>query len=170
MDGNLAIKYNVLENGDIVDMSRASVVHNITLGRLVKSLEKVVEKSCEVLREQSFRWKEDTAAYRMPDISIACDISSANGVDLDSIPWFIAEVLSESTEVIDRNEKMRLYAKIGIQEYWIVEPVIRKIERYKNIDGTMQLIDVIGEDVKNVSFLTKDKMIDISNVWYSILE
>jgi Uma2 family endonuclease len=31
------------------------------------------------------------------------------------------EVLSDSTEKYDRNEKMELYRTVGVSEYWIVD-------------------------------------------------
>lgn len=40
------------------------------------------------------------------------------------------EVLSHSTEQYDRNEKMNIYAKVGVSEYWIVDWRSKKVEIY----------------------------------------
>jgi len=45
-------------------------------------------------------------------------------------PDFVAEVLSESTENIDRTIKMESYALNGIQEYWIVDADKHIVEQY----------------------------------------
>jgi len=45
-------------------------------------------------------------------------------------PDFIAEVLSPSTEVIDRTIKFDDYAAHGVQEYWIIAPEQQNIEQY----------------------------------------
>jgi Uma2 family endonuclease len=38
-------------------------------------------------------------------------------------PDLAVEVLSRSTEVRDRGRKMQLFARFGVPEYWIVDPV-----------------------------------------------
>ena len=45
-------------------------------------------------------------------------------------PDLAVEVLSRNTEAIDRGRKMRLFAKFGVPEYWIVDPVKNTLEIY----------------------------------------
>jgi Uma2 family endonuclease len=45
-------------------------------------------------------------------------------------PDLIVEVLSESTEAIDRGIKFEDYAAHGVAEYWIVDPTAETIEQY----------------------------------------
>ena len=45
-------------------------------------------------------------------------------------PDFIAEVLSPSTEDIDREVKFQDYAAHGVQEYWIINPDRKFVEQY----------------------------------------
>ena len=45
-------------------------------------------------------------------------------------PDFIAEVLSESTEAIDRGTKFEDYAAHGVGEYWLVDAEQHVIEQY----------------------------------------
>ncbi len=40
------------------------------------------------------------------------------------------EVLSDSTELYDRNEKMQIYCKVGVSEYWIVDWRKKQVEIY----------------------------------------
>ena len=40
------------------------------------------------------------------------------------------EVLSDSTEKYDRGEKMQIYAKVGVAEYWIVDWRKKQVEIY----------------------------------------
>ncbi|MFN0202442.1 MAG: Uma2 family endonuclease [Bacteroidia bacterium] len=49
-------------------------------------------------------------------------------------PDFIVEVLSKSTEKIDRGIKMIDYAAHGVSEYWLIHPQKRFIEKYL-LDG-----------------------------------
>jgi Uma2 family endonuclease len=43
-------------------------------------------------------------------------------------PDWICEVLSKSTEDVDRNEKMPLYAREGVRHAWLVDPIKRTLE------------------------------------------
>jgi len=54
-------------------------------------------------------------------------------------PDLIVEVLSESTEVIDRGIKFEDYATHGVAEYWIVDPVAETIEQYLLQEGVYRL-------------------------------
>jgi Uma2 family endonuclease len=54
-------------------------------------------------------------------------------------PDLIVEVLSESTEAIDRGIKFEDYATHGVAEYWIVDPVAEIIEQYVLQEGVYRL-------------------------------
>ncbi len=45
-------------------------------------------------------------------------------------PDWVCEVLSKSTETIDRNEKLPLYAEHGVGHAWLVDPVARTLEAH----------------------------------------
>jgi Uma2 family endonuclease len=45
-------------------------------------------------------------------------------------PDFIAEILSESTEKIDRGIKFTDYAAHGVLEYWLIDPESESVEQY----------------------------------------
>ena len=54
-------------------------------------------------------------------------------------PDLAVEVLSESTEAIDRGIKFEDYAAHGVGEYWIVDPVAETIEQYLLQEGVYRL-------------------------------
>ena len=54
-------------------------------------------------------------------------------------PDLIVEVLSESTEAIDRGIKFEDYAAHGVGEYWIVDPAAETIEQYLLDEGVYRL-------------------------------
>lgn len=54
-------------------------------------------------------------------------------------PDLVIEILSKSTEAIDRNLKKDLYQKNGIKEYWIVDPEEVLIEQYILMDGLFEI-------------------------------
>ena len=45
-----------------------------------------------------------------------------------AVPDIVVEVLSPSTAAIDRGRKMEMFARYGVPEYWIVDPVARQVE------------------------------------------
>ena len=45
-------------------------------------------------------------------------------------PDWICEVLSRSTEMIDRDEKMPIYAEHAVRHAWLIDPVATTLEAY----------------------------------------
>ena len=45
-------------------------------------------------------------------------------------PDLVVEILSESTEAVDRGVKFEDYALHGVAEYWIVDPIQESVEQY----------------------------------------
>jgi Uma2 family endonuclease len=43
-------------------------------------------------------------------------------------PDWICEVVSPSTEAIDRGRKLRIYAREGVAHAWLVDPLRRSLE------------------------------------------
>jgi Uma2 family endonuclease len=50
--------------------------------------------------------------------------------EIRGAPDLVVEILSPGTEKSDKGYKMRLYARYGVREYWIVEPKARMVEVY----------------------------------------
>ncbi len=57
-----------------------------------------------------------------PDVLVISDRSQDKGCHIEGPPALVVEVLSPSTFRHDRVRKLNLYARFGIQEYWIVTP------------------------------------------------
>ena len=52
-------------------------------------------------------------------------------------PDWICEVLSPSTERLDRDEKMPVYAREGVRHAWLIDPLAKSLEVYTlGADGT----------------------------------
>jgi Uma2 family endonuclease len=67
-----------------------------------------------------------------PDI-LFVDAGHASRVSeraIEGAPTLAIEILSPSTEHIDRRRKLHLYARHGVAHYWIVDPVARTIDAY----------------------------------------
>ncbi len=58
------------------------------------------------------------------------------------VPDFVVEVLSKTTEAIDRNIKFKDYASHGVGEYWIVSPKKKVIEKYICENAKYKLVEI----------------------------
>lgn len=61
-------------------------------------------------------------------------------------PDLAVEVLSPGTLANDRGRKMRLLARFGVREYWLVDPVQNTLERYVLEADAYVLDAVVGEN------------------------
>jgi len=64
---------------------------------------------------------------------------------LDLPPDWVCEVLSPSTERIDRGRKLRVYAEAGVKHAWLVKPLDRTLEVLRLHEGAW-IIAAVWED------------------------
>ncbi len=57
----------------------------------------------------------------------------------------MCEVLSPSTQSLDRNEKRALYHRHGIGHYWIVDPDARLVEVFAHAEAGWTLLGTYGD-------------------------
>ena len=55
------------------------------------------------------------------------------------------EILSPSTAARDRGAKRRIYQQAGVNEYWVVDPDARLIERWTPADVRPEIVDQVLE-------------------------
>jgi Uma2 family endonuclease len=67
-------------------------------------------------------------------------------IDLDApirhAPDLCVEVLSPSTAATDRGRKMQMFARYGVPEYWIVDPLARTVEVHRLANGAYMVTSV----------------------------
>jgi Uma2 family endonuclease len=61
-------------------------------------------------------------------------------------PDLVIEILSPTTETRDRGPKMKAYARYGVGEYWIVDPIAEAIEVYRLTEQGYQLAALCAKD------------------------
>ena len=57
-----------------------------------------------------------------PDISVVCDPEKVKRTHIEGAPTLVIEILSPSTSAFDRTRKLRLYARSGVTEVWLITP------------------------------------------------
>ena len=65
-----------------------------------------------------------------PDISVVCDREKLDPRGCRGAPDWIIEILSPSTAARDHIEKLALYERAGVREYWLVHPDYRIVTVY----------------------------------------
>ena len=66
----------------------------------------------------------------IPDMMVVCDPDKIRPTGVYGAPDLVVEVLSPSTMRNDRMRKKEVYAKCGVLEYWLVNPVDKSVEIY----------------------------------------
>ena len=81
----------------------------------------------------------DLAGWRRERLPDAVGGADAPAHD-DLAPDWVCEVLSPSTRRVDEGEKMRIYAREGVQHLWHVDPLARTLEHFRLAEGHWRLV------------------------------
>lgn len=168
----------ILDMGNMLPEHR-EVMDNfifITRGKLKHSL-------CFSMREAKYAWPEDVDENgnqnrREPDLSILCGARKRKNLVYTEPPRFVAEVLSKGTEKDDRGWKMDLYLKVGVSEYWLIDPMKLSVERYMlSDDGEKWILHSVisdespTEEKEGIKLLTMPFLhIPWNDLFYGLLE
>ena len=63
----------------------------------------------------------------------------SDGKIVRGAPDLVVEILSPGTQSRDRGAKQQLYARFGVREYWLVNPMKRSVEIYTLAGGALVL-------------------------------
>ncbi len=114
---------------------------------------------CRVFGDSvKYKWCENDNKPVIPDVSINCDIKNRRSTNFLGVPRFIMEVLSEATEEYDRGEKMELYKKVEVAEYWLVDWRRKQVEIYILVPNENAIDDA---EYKLISTITEQNRQDL---------
>lgn len=120
-------------NGKVYAMGGASDKHGLIAGNLFASIHARLSDRCDIFMSDMklHTNKNDDECYYYPDILVSCDTTDSHPYYREK-PTLIIEVLSSSTERIDRTEKRERYQAIPeLQEYVLVAQEFPKVEVYR---------------------------------------
>ncbi|BBY45750.1 Uma2 family endonuclease [Mycolicibacterium celeriflavum] len=69
-----------------------------------------------------------------PDVLVG-RLGDFTAKDLPAPPVLVVEILSPSTALIDLNTKKAVYERLGVPDYWIIEPDEPRLTVYQLVDG-----------------------------------
>ena len=156
--------------GEIFAMTGASIRHNIIAGNLYTALRTHLRGSpCRALMEGVKLYLKKERSYFYPDVMVTCE---SRLLELDAqmqivdSPTLIIEVLSPSTEGIDRREKLRAYRTLpSLKEYALVSPDECELELYRR-RGDIAWDIITFEPGDAVEFASVELHMPIADIYF----
>ena len=143
MNTNLAYQDAFREeliNGEVVAMSPAASNHNRIARNILLIFGSYLDgKKCEPFGDGEIVYLTEKDHF-IPDFMVVCDPEKIQPDGVHGAPDLVVEVLSPGTAKIDKTHKKDVYAKCGVQEYWLVNPADKSVEVYR-LDGAEFVLD-----------------------------
>jgi len=124
--------------GEIYMMASPSYEHQAIVGNLyymIKSKIRDKKSKCKaVIAPFDVKLKKNQSENVVqPDVAIYCNDNMKK--EVNNIPNVVFEVLSPSTAMKDKSEKLKLYEIFGIEEYFLVSPEYKTVEVFRLKNG-----------------------------------
>lgn len=135
-------------DGEVVAMSGGTRNHNRISGNFFRLLDDaLLDRSCDVYIADVKVQVEPGQKYFYPDVVVTCD-DRDDDAQFVQFPCLIIEVLSPSTEAIDRGAKFARYRQFrSLQEYVLVQVSQPGVEVFRRNDrGQWVLSEYTLED------------------------
>ena len=107
--------------------------HQRILRNIFRQLDRFIEtnKLGEVFFAPVDVYLDEENVYEPDIFFIATERLSIVQNNVYGVPDLIIEILSPGSEKIDKVEKKEVYERCGVKEYWIVQPLTKKVTGYK---------------------------------------
>ncbi len=157
-----------LLNGEIVkrsspstDHQRASFNLSLIFGNYVK------DKELGTCFAAPFDVALDDTNLVQPDLLFvsAARASIVTENCVEGAPDLVVEILSPGTFKADRSDKMQLYRRFGIAEYWILDPKNRSVEVYNLHGGEYRLASFAIEAGEVASAVLEGLKVEVGKVF-----
>ena len=142
-----SLRHELLDGVHVVTPA-PSLLHQRTVGELCDQLRTVLRGRDDV---ELFTSPADVVLGRQtlvqPDLFVVRRTPGqplSRWADVD-IPLLAIEILSPTTAPRDRGAKRRIYQRVGVGEYWIVDLDARLVERWRPDDARPEIIDQVLE-------------------------
>lgn len=124
-----------LIEGELVYMSAPTTKHQEISGNLYFEIQTYLQKNTlgkVYFAPLSVKFDDNNVVE--PDILFVSikkqTIITEKGIE--GVPEFVVEILSKGNVQNDRKRKMKMYGNFGIDEYWIINPILETVEVYYN--------------------------------------
>lgn len=149
-------RYEIID-GKLYLMSSPNIKHQVLAGEIYALLREFLKgKKCKPfiapLDVTLPKMKQYNKIFNVvqPDVFVVCDIETIEEIRIADAPSFVLEILSPSTRRKDQLEKLNLYQKYGVKEYWILDPKAMIIMPYILDEQGFYKIEKVYDITKDV--------------------
>lgn len=156
-------------DGDVFEMSGESRRHNIIAANCMIMIRSHLENSdCETYFE-GVNLRVNATTYYYPDVVVTCETDNEVDEYVVQFPRLIIEVLSPSTALTDKREKLIAYKLIdSLQEYAIVWQDEMRIELHRRQDSEKWLSLFFTNPNDEITFASIDFKTTLSKIYSKI--
>jgi Uma2 family endonuclease len=143
-------------------LAGGSPYHSAIIANLAATLDRSLGDSPCWIYNSDVQLQLSETRYVHPDVAVSCNESDHEAEDAIRYPCLVIEVLSPSTEAVDRIKKLAYYRECpSIQEYVMVDSQSIHVEVYHREDGKWMLStygpdSIITLESLNIEFSIKD--------------
>lgn len=154
--------------GQVYAMAGASDRHNrIALNIASRLNDHLADDECEAFMSD-MKINADAALYYYPDVVVTCDGPGGDRYTR-SEPRLIVEVLSASTERIDRTEKLHAYRRVeSLREYVLVSQDTTLVEVHRRGAGDEWAVEVLTGLEEQLALDSVGLALSLSDVYRNV--
>ncbi|MBN2700972.1 MAG: Uma2 family endonuclease [Methylothermaceae bacterium] len=152
--------------GQVFAMVGSTRAHNRVAGNIFAFLHRHLRGTpCEVHMSDIKVRVEAADAFYYPDVVVSCEPFDPKSVFLNE-PTLVVEVLSPSTENVDRREKRLNYQKLpSLKEYMLVAPDETRVEVYRRAGENLWELDVYGPEDELVALASVEARLPLAEIY-----
>ena len=135
--------------GVVREMSGVSRAHGLIATELAFQVRGSIGPDDFEMYSGEMKFRPPACRYFYPDVMVLPSPPRMRDEERDVMlnPVFVAEVLSESTEAVDRGEKFDCYLNTpSVREYWMIAQGRVRIERWSRADADAEWREEVYED------------------------
>lgn len=141
-------RYQLIE-GDLIRAPAPNMFHQSISGRIYRLLADFVERRsfgqvyfapCDVYLSEHDVVQPDVLFVASANLGILRE----DGVH--GAPDLVIEVLSPATAQLDKKSKRRIYARAGVKEMWLVDPLLLQVQLYDFARDPAKPVRLVEED------------------------
>jgi Uma2 family endonuclease len=128
------VRAELIEGQLIYNQAAPSRIHQTILGELLVIIKNYIKNKggkCQVFPAPfAVELNKDKKTIVEPDISVICNLDKLTERGCVGAPDWIIEIVSPGNSSHDYVRKLNLYSNSGVREYWIVDPMKKRIFVY----------------------------------------
>ncbi len=161
------VRYEYVD-GQVYAMAGASDRHNrIALNLSSRLNDRTGDGPCETFMSD-MKVRVDPVLYYYPDVVVTCDPPGGDAY-LRTQPRLIIEVLSPTTERIDRHEKLRAYLQVAsMREYALISQDEMRIELHRRQENEQWALETFTQPEESLTFDSVELTLTVADVYRNV--